>query len=70
LSLKHARFRYKGDSTKHEGLIYEDSPESIHAPGEAISLDQRVVNLEMALKDRLRKIRELEERLRMLKERP
>jgi hypothetical protein len=78
-ALKHAQFRYKrrghdgglvvdSRAPLREGLIYEDTPESVHGDGESVSLDERIVNLEMALKSRLRRMRDLEKRLRVLRE--
>lgn len=50
-SLKPVRFRYKGDprGTRRTGLIYEETPESVHGPGESVSVKERLMNLELAL---------------------
>lgn len=53
-ALRHARFRYKtggANAPVVRGLIYEDVPESIRsAPGKSIVLENRLANMEMALK--------------------
>lgn len=80
LSLDHVRFRYKvvgqngelvpdPNAPLRRGLLYEDAPQSIRAQGGAISIDERVVNLSLALKVELRKLRELQRRIRLLQER-
>lgn len=66
LSLKPARFRYKGKhpSTLARGLIYEDSPPAIRDErGKSISMEARVAELEMALQAAGRQIRDLETRI-------
>ncbi|PCI39449.1 MAG: hypothetical protein COB53_03240 [Elusimicrobia bacterium] len=51
-SLKHKIFRYKGGrSPWKRGLIYEEAPDSIRGPSGTISLDQRLVLMEMAMKE-------------------
>jgi len=49
-----------------KGLIYEDSPESIRGTGKSIVIDERVANVEMALKEAMRKLERLQARLREL----
>jgi hypothetical protein len=74
-ALKPARFRFhewykdENDKWKHRvstttplrnGLIYEDAPESIKAENETISLDNRVLNTEMALIHLIGKLEDLQ----------
>ncbi|TBR18755.1 hypothetical protein EPO15_14975 [bacterium] len=55
--LKHVRFRYKGSKGQAQrGLLYEEAPESIRAPGKALSMDRRLLNAEMAAKELLRRL--------------
>jgi len=84
-ALRHARFRYKAIQPSFppykpmlvrnptlplaRGLIYEDAPESIQGPGKTVILDDRVLNLEMALKEINRRIAELENRIPVLEKR-
>ncbi|MBI4422193.1 MAG: hypothetical protein HY554_00605 [Elusimicrobia bacterium] len=60
LGMRHARFRFKGQSDVLGGLIYEDVPESVTGPGETVVLDYRVLNLVMALQKAHERIRALE----------
>lgn len=61
-ALKHARFRYKrkledgrlirdASQPLARGLIYEEAPASIQGPGKTLVLDDRVLNLELALQE-------------------
>jgi hypothetical protein len=65
--LRHARFRYKANGPNApliRGLIYEDAPESIRsAPGKSIILENRLVNMELALKSTYRRIAALEAKI-------
>ena len=59
-------FRYKSDDARQplrRGLIYEEAPESIRASGNAVSVDERVVELELALKASIRRLEALRARL-------
>jgi hypothetical protein len=54
MALKPARFAYKEEpagALLRRGLIFEDTPESIRGPGYAVSLDARLANIEMAIKE-------------------
>lgn len=68
-ALKHARFRYKparpggAPGRTLRGLIYEDVPESVRGPGETVVFDNRLANLEMALKVVNGKIEALEKKI-------
>lgn len=66
-ALRHARFRYKAGGPSApliRGLIYEDAPESIRsAPGKSIVVENRLVNMEMALKAARRRIAALEAKI-------
>jgi hypothetical protein len=66
-ALRHARFRYKaGGPTAPlvRGLIYEDAPESIRsAPGKSIVVENRLVNMELALKAARKRIAALEAKI-------
>lgn len=64
--LRHVSFRYarlKGGrfvrnrrAAVHRGLIYEDAPAELRGPGETLSLDQRLVESELAFKEFARKL--------------
>lgn len=65
-SMRFARFRYKGaesDSPLLRGLIYEETPASIQGPGKTVVLDERILNLELALQAVHRRIAEAKARL-------
>lgn len=65
-ALRFARFRYKGagaDSPLMRGLIFEDAPASIQGPGKTVVLDERIVNLELALQAVHRRVAEATARL-------
>ncbi|MBI5595720.1 MAG: tail fiber domain-containing protein [Elusimicrobia bacterium] len=49
--LRPASFRYKGEpeGTKRVGFIYEEVPESLRGPGGSVSVNARLMNLELAL---------------------
>lgn len=80
--LQHATFRYRrivkdGRGTRlvadpgmplSRGLIYEDAPESIRGSGQSIVLDERVINLELALQEINRRIAVVEEAIRAAEE--
>jgi len=77
-SLRHVNFRYKRikkDGTLvrdvsnkiRKGLIYEDSPDSIKDETGAIIIDDRIVNLELALQKSMNKIEDLEAQVAALK---
>lgn len=63
-ALRHARFRYKAGGPSApliRGLIYEDAPESVRsAPGKSIIVENRLANMELALKTAHRRIAALE----------
>lgn len=65
--LRHARFRYKAGGPNApliRGLIYEDAPESIRsAPGKSIVVENRLANMELALKAARGRIAALEKRI-------
>jgi hypothetical protein len=65
LALQPAAFRYKRDApgTVRRGLIFEEAPESIRAPGNRISYDERLVNVELALKEASARLEKLRQRL-------
>ena len=72
-NLRHVVFRYKGVRGKdllrdarqplRRGLIYEDAPASIRGPGESIVIDERVTNAEMAAKELIRRLEEMQSRV-------
>jgi hypothetical protein len=67
-SLKPARFRYKrrdgAAGPLVRGLIYEDSPASIHDErGQSLAMEARVANMEMALAVANRRIKDLEKKI-------
>lgn len=63
-ALRHARFRYKAggpNASLVRGLIYEDAPESIRsAPGKSLVVENRIANMELALKASRKRIAVLE----------
>ncbi len=71
--LRHAAFRYKQTTRKGyvadqampltQGLIYEDAPESIRGPDNTLIVDERVMNLELALQAINQKIDEAEAKI-------
>lgn len=80
LALKLVRFRYKRLDANGElvrdpaaplrrGILYEQAPESLRSGASGVSIDERVANLELALKAELRQLRDLQARIRALKER-
>lgn len=50
-ALKHVRFRYSGDPSarRMRGLLFEEAPESVQGAHETINLNDRLLNLELAL---------------------
>lgn len=68
--LKHVSFRYarmKGGGYARDsrapirrGLIYEDAPPEIRGPGETLSMDQRLLESELAFKEFSRKLEAVE----------
>lgn len=54
--LKGGRFTRDSHASTHRGLIYEDSPSELRGPGESLSLDQRLVESELAFKELSRKL--------------
>lgn len=66
-SLKPARFRYKSAAAVSpviRGLIYEDAPAAIRDErGKSISLDARLVQMELALSAADRRIKDLEKKI-------
>lgn len=61
--LKHASFKYKRDSRVRRGLIYEDAPSSLRAPGDSLVVDERVVNSELSLKALIRRLEDVERKM-------
>ncbi|MBI3298120.1 MAG: M23 family metallopeptidase [Elusimicrobia bacterium] len=51
------------------GYIFEETPESIRAGPGAVSIDERLINAELALKAAMRRIEELKARIKKAKER-
>lgn len=54
--LKGGRFVRNSRAPLHRGLIFEDAPEQIRGPGETLSLDQRLLESELAFKEFERKL--------------
>jgi hypothetical protein len=66
--LKLVSFRYKGTGKKswlwflskkgplHRGLLYEEAPEILRGPGRSLSVDGRVANAELAMKELIRRL--------------
>jgi hypothetical protein len=68
-ALKHARFAYKGEpqgSPLRRGLMYEDAPQSIHGPGRTLSMDARLANVELAIKEAAERLSRMTQRLEAL----
>lgn len=69
-SLKPVRFRYMrwkrkgyardGRAPLRRGLLYEEAPEVIRGPGESLSLDQRLLESELAFQELARRLERLE----------
>jgi hypothetical protein len=67
-ALKHVHFRYKAlkkgklvrdkKQAMRRGLILEEAPQSVRGPGNTISMDDRLVNAELAMKALLRQMGE------------
>ena len=81
MSLRHARFRYKArtpdgllvaDASQpfYDGLIYEDAPESLKDPRRTIMMTDRLFNVELALKQAIRRLEKLQKRLKELEGEP
>jgi hypothetical protein len=79
-ALTHVRYRYRSrakdgslyDDPRQQvrvGLIYEDSPESIRGAGQTLLTNERLANVEMALKAAMRKLEVLEKRYKDLQAR-
>ena len=79
-SMKLASFRYKRLKGKKlvrdskmplkRGIIYEDAPESIRRPGGFVSVDGRINNAELALKELMRRLEEAEVQTKRLEAAP
>lgn len=68
-ALKHARFAYKGEpqgSPLRRGLMFEEAPKSIHGPGRTLSMDARLANVELAIKDAVERLSRMTKRLEEL----
>lgn len=60
LALKPVSFRYKGDRQERKGFVYEEAPESIKDGKGAVIVDERLMNLELALQAAQGRIKRLE----------
>jgi hypothetical protein len=68
--LRHASFKYMKrkaagyerdkHATTHRGLIYEEAPAGMRGPGESLSLDQRLLESEMAFQELVRRLEKLD----------
>jgi hypothetical protein len=72
-ALRPARFRFKTPPGRprqplRRGLIYEDSPASIQGRGHAIVFDNRLANLELALKEINRRIAAVQSKIDSLEQ--
>lgn len=64
--LKPVTFRYKkwtpkglvkdGRQITRRGLIYEETPESVHGPGKSLVIDERIVELELAMRQLIHRV--------------
>lgn len=79
-ALKHVRFRYRSramDGSLYDdpgeqvrvGLIYEEAPDSIRGAGQTLLTNERLANVELALRSAIRKLELLEKRYQKLKAR-
>ena len=79
-ALKHVRYRYRSrakdgglydDPRQQErvGLIYEDAPDSIRGPNQTLLTNERLANVELALRAAMRKLEALEKRYKALQAR-
>lgn len=48
-ALRPAAFRYKGDRQRRQGYVYEEAPASVRGGQGAVVVDERLMNLELAL---------------------
>lgn len=63
LALRPSSFRYRNDSQERRGFIYEEAPSSIQNGHGAIVLDERLLNLELALQAARGRVEKLEAEL-------
>ena len=79
-ALNHVRYRYRSrakdgslyDDPRQQvrvGLIYEEAPDSIRGEGHTLLTNERLANVELALKAAIRKLELLEKRYKTLKAR-
>ena len=79
-ALKHVRYRYRSrakDGSLYDdpiqqvrvGLIYEEAPDSIRGEGQTLLTNERLANIELALKAAIRKLELLDKRYKDLKAR-
>lgn len=66
LSLRPVAFRYKGSGQERQGYIYEETPESLRDGKGAVVVDERLMNLELALQAAQGRIKGLEGELKEL----
>lgn len=69
--LRHVSFQYRGDPSGRtmRGLVFEDAPRSVQGSGGVVVLDERLLNLEMALQEVETRARELEAKVRTIESR-
>jgi hypothetical protein len=64
-SMKHSKYQLAGSGlggpmpSVMRGIQYKQAPKSIKAPDQSLILDERIMNLELAVKEAEREIREL-----------
>ncbi|MBI5597508.1 MAG: hypothetical protein HY928_15570 [Elusimicrobia bacterium] len=60
-ALRHVSFRFKARGARvQRGILYEEAPESVRYPGGGVSFDRRLLNAELAAKELLRRLGDLE----------
>ncbi|MBI2362826.1 MAG: hypothetical protein HYV15_05530 [Elusimicrobia bacterium] len=60
MTLKPVSFHYGRDSVQRKGLVYEEAPKSVRGPHGTIVLDQRLLNVELALQAARQRVAALE----------
>ena len=60
MKMKGGGFARDRHAASHRGLLYEEAPESVRGPGDSVSLDQRLLESEMAFQELARRLESLE----------
>lgn len=60
ITMKGEKFIRDRHAALHRGLLYEEAPEGVRGPGDSVSLDQRLLESEMAFQELARRLESLE----------